>query len=273
MGLSADELAHPLDISWRSIAGRAARYARESPITLLAITALWWALPHPLLVDLPTPEELGSGNIGLLVVSAIAVFLGWMVAAVGVRISFVRYIEQSVSDATEPSPASALHTRAQNSSGVLHFLGALAIMWLVAAVAATLFLVLTGLIILPASRVDGVALYSSYVAPGIIAVVFLAVRIRYSLGIETPLQHHERVRRGLRNGITLFREHRLLVAAVVVAVHLFYAIEPLGLIFIPDNAVAGEIVRGLAAVVRTSSLVVWLSFYHEARAFTEEELE
>ncbi|MFW6368398.1 MAG: hypothetical protein ACOCZ9_01560, partial [Spirochaetota bacterium] len=150
MQLSADELAQPLDISWRSIRARAGRYARESAIILLAITALWWVLPHPLLVDVPAPEAIGSADMGDLIVSAIAIFMGWMVAAVGVRVSFARHVEKSAQEAPAPSPESASDTRAELSFRVLRFIGALAIMWLVAAVAATFFLVLSGLIILPA---------------------------------------------------------------------------------------------------------------------------
>ncbi|MFP4644157.1 MAG: hypothetical protein ACLFM0_07365 [Spirochaetales bacterium] len=271
MARSIEEILKDGEFQWRRVFSNAGSYASGSWLTLAVLTAVWYVLPHPLLLQLPAGGE--GASTAEVVVWFIGIGLLWFLAATGFRLSYARFASSRPDlpdSGNESSPDAA--GRTNSSRAVLRYAGVLVYVTAVVLATAGVVLTLLGLMILPASRVDGAALFSGYVAPVALALVVVLLRIRYAIPIETVLQHGEGVREGVRRGVTLFRERRLVVAGMTALVHLFWIPELIVEGMATEAVYLLESARVVSAVIRSSALVLWLAWYHEARQ-TEGELE
>ena len=271
MPRSIDEIVKDGEFQWKRVFSSAYSYVTESWLILAVVTAAWYALPHPLLLSLP---DSGDGAVtGNVVVWLMASGLLWFLASTGIRLSYARFASgrQVLPDSATESVAYA-EARSNSSRAVLRFAGVLLYVTVVVSVTAGIVLTLLGLMILPASQVDGAALFSGYVAPAALAVVVAALRIRYAISMETVLQHGDGVRDGVRRGVALFRERRLVVFAMTALVYLFWIPELLAEALAVQELYLFQIARVVSAAIRCAALVLWLSWYHEVRR-TAAELE
>ncbi len=289
MSRSVEQILKEGEFDWQRVFGNARRYITDSWLILVVVTAAWYVLPHPLLLSLPEPgeAEVSGGLLVWLLGSGIV----WFLASAGIRLSFARFagvrpdLSGSGSNAAGNSRESSANpddtgqmqhdpdAQRDASRLILRYAGMLLYVGLVMAAFAVVVLVLLGLMILPASRVDGVALYSAYVAPATLAVVLVLLRIRYAVSIETVLQHGDGVRQGVRRGLAVFRERRLVVVGMTALVYLFWIPELLVEGLTGGEPALTEVARVVSAAIRSAALVIWLSWYHEARRTAAEEIE
>lgn len=274
MPRSIEEILKDGQFQWSHVLTNARRYMAGSWLILTVITAVWYALPHPLLLSLPDPGQPAAG--GAMVVWLVGSGALWFLASAGIRLSYARFASgrpdlpagDEVSDGEVSGDA---QMRNNASRLILRYAGVLLYVALVMAAASAIILVLLGLMILPASRVDGARLFSGYVAPIALGLILVLLRVRYAVSIETVLQHGDAVREGVRRGLALFRERRLVVTAMTTLVYLFWIPELVVSGLAADQQALIEVSRVVSAVVRNLALVLWLSWYHEARRTASED--
>ena len=274
MANTLNEILYEPTFSWRRIAHRATRFVRANPLLTAVVTVGWWILPNPLLVPLP-----GAGGAvppppaGAFAVQALAAAVVWLITATALRAGFARFVHARSDDEASAIAVAPPAARSDLSRRLVRFALAMGRIWLAIVLVAGVTLFLLGLMILPATRVDGEALFSGLVAPIVVGLVVAVIRSAGAPGLEAVIQHNESVRDAFRRGRMLFRERRFHVFLLILAAHLFYALEPLATGIAPGTPILLETARVVAAVVRSGGLLLLLSWYHEARLCTDEELE
>ncbi len=273
MASTLNEMLYEPTFSWRRIAHRATRFVRANPLLTAVVTVGWWVLPNPLLVPLPGAGGAVPPPPGAFAVQALAAAVVWLITATALRAGFARFVHARSDDEASAIAVAPPAARSDLSRRLVRFALAVARIWLAIVLVAGIALFLLGLMILPATRIDGEALFSGVVAPAVFGLVVVVIRSACAPGLEAVIQHNESVRNAFRRGRQLFRERRFHVFLLILAAHLFYALEPLASGIAPATPILLEIVRVIAAVVRSGGLILLLSWYYEARLCTDAELE
>lgn len=274
MSSTVEEILYVPAFSWRRICNRAAAFVRANPLLVAVVTVGWWVLPNPLLVPLPgAAGPVSAPPVGIFAAQTLAAAIVWLITATVLRAGFARFLHERTDDEAHAIAVPPPATRSDFSRRIVRFALAIARIWVVIAAIAGVALVLLGLMILPATRVDGEALFSGIVAPIVIALVVAVIRSVCAPGLEAVIQHNETVREAFRRGRPLFRERRFHVFLLVLGAHLFYVFEPLASGIGSGAPSFLEVGRVVGAIVRSGGLLLLLSWYYEARLCTDEELE
>ncbi len=274
MSNTLNEIFNDPTFSWQRIIHRCSRFVRANPLLTAVVTVGWWVLPNPLLVPLPGAAGTAPAPpVGAFSAQLLATAIVWLVTATALRVGFASFVHAAAEDEASGIAVAPLSTRSDLVRLLGRFVLGMARIWIVIVIVGGVALFLLGLMILPATRVDGEMLFSGLVAPVVVGVVVAVTRSACAPGLEAIVQHNEGVRDAFRRGRILFRERRFHVFLLVLAAHIFYVVEPLVTGITPENPIALEAARIVAAVVRSGGLLLLLSWYHEARLCTGEELE
>lgn len=259
--------------SWRRVLARSKAFLRDSWLVALSLTSLWWIIPNP--VSPAFDEAISAwspapGTAGPVVLWAFTTIVLWIVASVGLRQSFVLFLAGSETDEAAKRLPERRPTRRELSLLSLRFVSGFVLIFGLILLANAVILSLLGLMILPATRVDGELLFATYVAPSVIPLLFFLIRAICGLVPEAILQHGRTLSQAFREGLILFRQRPYAVCAMTIVLHISFLIEPATVAISCDLIVAG---RTGAALVRTVALILWISFYHEVRLASEQDLE